>query len=125
VSHELSPDAIVVRFAPMKTERLIERAQRDAVGGRPRLSVFCRVQEEGQTVEELLEGLCAEAPVTGKNVWLSTVRRIEEEAGLELVHTPEPDCHYDVELSTGSLADAVARFESAFDPPRRNPAWPS
>jgi hypothetical protein len=124
VSHELPPDAIVVRFAPMTTERLTERAQRDAVGGRPRLSVFCRVQAEGQTVDELLERLWAEAPVTGKNVWLSTTRRIQE-AGLELVHTPEPDCHYDVDLGTGSLADAVASFQAAFDPPRRNPAWRS
>jgi hypothetical protein len=124
VSHGLPPDAIVVRFSPMSTERLIERAQRDAVEGHPRLSVFCRVQEEGQTVDELLGRLCAEAPVTGRHVWLSTVRRIED-AGFELEHTPPPDCHYDVDLGTGSVADAVASFQSAFDPRRRNPAWKS
>ncbi len=124
MNRELPPDAIVVRFAPMTTERLMERAARDAVEGHPRLSVFCRVQEEGQTVDELLERICAEAPVTGKKVWLSTAQRIKE-AGLELVHTPEPDCHYDVDLGSGSLTEAVASFQTAFDPPRGNPAWRS
>lgn len=100
------------------------RAERDAVGGRPRLSVFCRVQEEGQTVDEFLERLCAEAPVTGKHVWMCRLEVVESR-GFELHHAPPPPCHYDVDIGDGPLEAAVADFQAAFEDKKRNPAWRS
>lgn len=107
----------------MTLERLLDKAElayRDC--GRYVLSVFCRTLLENESIDEMLFALCAEAPAGGKNVWLSSVQRLNE-AGFRLLHEPPPDCHYDVDLGAELTVSVVERFVAAFHAPRRNPAW--
>src|SRR5689334_6792892 len=114
----------------MRLDKLIEAAREEAEECAHRgdpvvysISTFGLVRPSlDVSIEDLILRICAEAPVGGRNVWLSTDRALSVE-GFS-VRRSGSQHHYDVVLGAELLVADVQRLVDLFEPTRRrNPAW--
>jgi len=124
-------DLLIVRFSPMRLEKLIEDAEDEAADciahGEPvvySISTFGLVRPSSDvTVDDLIMTICAEAPVGGKNIWLTTARDLSA-ARFNVQRSEPPPHHYDVILGDKLDEADVQRLVDLLEPGRRrNPAW--
>ncbi|MEU1496073.1 hypothetical protein [Streptomyces sp. NPDC005732] len=124
-------DLMVVRFSPYSAEKLSQQAEREAAElsreGKPviySISTFGMVRlSDAMTVNEMITTICQTAPVQGKNVAVTTERRLEEE-GFRVERSEPPLHHHDVIFGNELREMDVKRLEALLaSGVRRNPAW--
>ena len=111
----LPDDAVVVRGGLMLRADLVLGAQAhfDSEGIHA-LSVY---SAPGRTAAEIAVGV----PLRHSKIRTSTVGRVRA-AGYEVVSSPGPSGHADLLLPTPPTENDWSALDSAFDPPRPNPA---
>lgn len=123
-------ELLIVRFSPLRADALLEQAEVSALdceaNGLPRIysiSTFGRVVSEGDTLSDILNTICTEAPVGGKKIWLVSAATLRE-AGFSVRLSEPPPHHYDVELGTDLCRSDVDKLVTLFEPGQEvNPAW--
>lgn len=123
-------ELLIVRFAPMRLDALMDAATLSADeclanGTEPiySISTFGLVKGVSDTTESLILRICEEAPCSGKTVWLATDTQLLG-AGFEIRLSEPPQHHYDVILGHELRETDVEKLVSLFEPGReRNPAW--
>ncbi|GAA4718811.1 hypothetical protein [Phytohabitans rumicis] len=126
-------ELLIVRFSPMSFDRLKAQAEEEADDCAARgeslvysISTFGLVRSNVETgIDDLVIQICKEAPVSGKNIWLTTERDLSS-AGLAVRRSEPPPHHYDVILGSESVEADIWKLVRLFEPnKRRNPAWRS
>lgn len=78
---------------------------------------------ERDSVDDLIMKICAEAPVGGRSIWLTTERALNE-ARFRVELSEPPQHHYNVILGPRLVSEDIERLVDLFKPnKRRNPAW--
>lgn len=124
---------LIVRFAPVRVDKLIEAAEDSYAeclrrGEQPvySISTFGLLRtDEAQSVEDMVDQICREAPCGGRNVWLATADALAGE-GFEVKLSEPPPRHYDVVLGDVLSTPDVDRLVAVLATGRRrNPTWKS
>ncbi|WP_433599142.1 hypothetical protein ACQPXH_26200 [Nocardia sp. CA-135953] len=124
---EVDPKALVIRFRPMEPESLIKRAALDArrsEGGHHAVSVWCGVQEEGETESELRDRILDITVQNGlgaannNRYWVCTTALELMERGFKFVkdgYDGEPEAHFSVILGDPPTLEDAKRFVEPFE----------
>jgi hypothetical protein len=119
-------DLLIVRFAPIRAEKLVEQAKDEARDREERglpivfsVSTFAREREdERASVEDLIYRICSEAIPTGRNIYLTT-KTILEGQGFSVQPSEPPKLHHDVILGERLYEPDANRLEELFRRERR------
>lgn len=124
-------DAMLIRFTPISVEKLTATAydqhERDSIDGREParfgISVFGDHIRSGETVDETIARICAEAPCNGRTVAAFDEADLDS-VGLTVHDDIPPPMHYLIGNDDLSTKPAVERLAVLLDEKRtRNPAW--
>jgi hypothetical protein len=87
------------------------------------ISTFGMHRTRGVTEDEIIVTICREAPVGGRNVWLTSSSELLN-AGFEIELSEPPPHHYNVILGPELISADIKRLVEVLEPNRRrNPAW--
>ena len=123
-------EILIVRFSPMNHDKLRETAEDEAAECRAdgrevifSISTFGMCRTADSTDDDLISEICREAPVGGRNVWLTSSSELAE-AGFRVELAEPPPHHYNVILGPELIPADIKRLVNVLEPNRRrNPAW--
>ncbi|WP_405018727.1 hypothetical protein OHV05_18830 [Kitasatospora sp. NBC_00070] len=125
-------DLLVVRFAPISVEKLIDQAEDEAescrLEGIPILysisTVAIQRSADEEQEESLLHRVCRESTAGGRTIFV-TAQSVLEENGFGVRRSEPPTHHHDVIFGINLHESDVNRLHTLFETGRRkNPAWP-